>query len=37
MFLLALILALFFFIAVVSQPEQWPQKFASFLREHKHS
>jgi hypothetical protein len=36
MFLLALILVVLFFVALVSQPEHWPQKFASFLREHKH-
>jgi hypothetical protein len=37
MFILALVLVLLFFVALVTEPESWPQKFASFLREHKHS
>ncbi len=34
MFLFALSVVLLLFIVLVAQPESWPGKFASFLREH---
>ena len=34
MFMIVLTVVLFFFVALVSQPERWPEKCANFLREH---
>ncbi len=33
MFCIALCIAVFFLVAVVSRPEQWPGRLAAFLRE----
>lgn len=34
MFVLSLSLALILFLVVVAQPEEWPSRIVSFLREH---
>lgn len=34
MFLAVLSVVLLLFVALVSQPERWPEKCANFLREH---
>ncbi len=34
MFVVVLTVVLVFFVALVAQPENWPEKCANFLREH---